>query len=299
MNLEISGHSTALYSTYWLIEPLGLLFDCGDGAAAFLQQKGRKVKYIFCSHPDRDHLAGLLQFLQVNSRSGYPKIVYPVGSGSFPALHEFTEQFDPHKAGNCEWIGVSAGSQIEVKPNWVVECYANKHLPHHDGDASDKSLSYSLVNHRKKLKPEFSDLSGPEIGALCKEKGDDYIRETITETALTYSADTPIEPPEFWRDPKILIHEATFLSRETAASRNQEARHSVLDEVIAMAAKMPGLEQLVLGHFSCRYHKEGITEAIIESAQKHGIEIPVYAVCPGESRWKLFSEVPVFDPAGS
>lgn len=296
MNLEISGHSTALYSTYWFLEPLGVLFDCGDGASAFLQQRGRKVKYIFCSHPDRDHLAGLLQFVQVNSRSGYPKIVYPESSGSFAALRDFSAKFDPHIAENCEWIGVSAGSEIKIKPNWVVQCYANKHLPHHDSQAQDKSLSYSLINHRRKLKPEFSNLSGPEIGVLAKEKGDDYIRYTVTETALTYSADTPIEAPEFWRDPKLLIHECTFLCKETAASRGQDVRHSVLEDVLKMAAQMPSLEKLVLGHFSCRYHQHEIREQINIMAKQYQLNIPVYAVPPGETQSKILSSKPVFKP---
>ena len=298
MNLQLSGHSTALYSTFWFLEPLGVMFDCGDGAAAFLQQKGRKVKYIFCSHPDRDHLAGLLQFIQVNSRAGAPTIVYPKGSGSFPALRDFSEKFDPHKAGYCDWIGAGSETAIEIKPNWEVQCYANKHLPHHDGDAADKSLSYSLVNHRRKLKLEFINLSGPEIGELCQTKGREHIYETVTETALTYTADTPLEPAKFWRDPKILIHEATFLDHETASSRNQETRHSVLSDVIKMASEMPSLEKLVLGHFSCRYHKERIRETIVRTAKDCDLKIPIYAVCPGESVWKLFSEKPVFKPRG-
>jgi ribonuclease Z len=41
----------------------GLLFDCGDSAAAGLLPKGRKVKTVAVTHADRDHLSGLLQFL--------------------------------------------------------------------------------------------------------------------------------------------------------------------------------------------------------------------------------------------
>lgn len=61
--MKISGYSTALYSTFFFLEELGILFDCGDGAAAMLLGKSRKVKHIFISHADRDHLGGLLQFI--------------------------------------------------------------------------------------------------------------------------------------------------------------------------------------------------------------------------------------------
>ena len=89
MKLTITGFSTALFSTWYFIEELGLLFDCGDGASSGLLQKARKVKHAFISHADRDHLTGLLQFNQLNARQGFPKIYFPRDSGSFPFLKEF------------------------------------------------------------------------------------------------------------------------------------------------------------------------------------------------------------------
>lgn len=297
MNLDISGSSTALYSTFWMIEPLGLLFDCGDGAASFLQQKGRKVKYIACSHADRDHLTGLLQFIQVNSRPGFPTVHYPKDSGSFPALEAFQSRFDPHVATHARWVGVDSGECIPLQKGWYLEAYHNRHSPHEGG--ATKSLSFSLVSERRKLKAEYRDLPGPEIGKLNQEMGEDAISEIIVETALTYSGDTPLEKPEFWRNPRILIHEATFLSEETAQSGGQKDRHSVLQDVIEMATHMPKLEKLVLGHFSCRYDHQRIREAIASAATAVDLRIPVYGVTPGESKWRLFSNEPLWAPHSS
>ncbi|MEO0414985.1 MAG: MBL fold metallo-hydrolase [Verrucomicrobiota bacterium] len=295
--LDISGFSTALYSTFWFIEPAGVLFDCGDGASAFLQQKGLKVQHIACSHPDRDHLAGLLQFLQVNSRDGSPTVYYPKDSGSFPALRDFTDRFDPHKAGFVKWQGIDDQAEIEIKPNWILKAYRNRHVPHVGERAGAvKSLSYSLIHRRKKLKAEFCDLPGPEIGQLCRDKGESHIYDRVEETAVTYSADTPIEPPSFWHDPKVLIHEATFLDHETAGKRGQESRHSVLEDVIQMATQMSSREALVLGHFSCRYHEPEIRQAIKECASEFQLGVPVFAVCPGESQKQILSGKPVYRP---
>ena len=77
MNYTITAYSTALFSTWIFIEELGLLFDAGDGVAAGLLQKSRKIKHVFISHADRDHLTGLMQLNQLNSRAGFPKIYYP------------------------------------------------------------------------------------------------------------------------------------------------------------------------------------------------------------------------------
>lgn len=78
------------------MEELNLLFDAGDGILSGLLQKSRKIKYVFVSHPDRDHLNGLPQFVQFNARENFLIIYYPKDSGSFPAMKSFLEKFDPH-----------------------------------------------------------------------------------------------------------------------------------------------------------------------------------------------------------
>lgn len=97
-DLTITGYSTALFSTWYFVRDYGILFDCGDGASTALMQKSRRVKHVFVSHADRDHLAGLLQFNQLNGRDGLT-IYYPKDCGSFPAMADFTAKFDPHMAG--------------------------------------------------------------------------------------------------------------------------------------------------------------------------------------------------------
>ncbi len=62
MNLKITGYSTALFSTWFFVDELSLLFDAGDGVSSGLTQKAGKIKHVFISHADRDHLTGLLQF---------------------------------------------------------------------------------------------------------------------------------------------------------------------------------------------------------------------------------------------
>lgn len=56
MELTISGYSTALFSTWFFIKELGLLFDAGDGVLSGLLQKRDKVRHVFISHADRDQL---------------------------------------------------------------------------------------------------------------------------------------------------------------------------------------------------------------------------------------------------
>jgi len=50
--LTITGFSTALFSTWYFIDQLGILFDCGDGVSSALMQKAGKIKHVFISHAE-------------------------------------------------------------------------------------------------------------------------------------------------------------------------------------------------------------------------------------------------------
>jgi len=277
--LTITGFSTALFSTWYFIDELSLLFDCGDGACAGLLQKSRKVKHVFISHADRDHVAGLVQFSQLNSRPGL-KIYYPRDSGSFPALEEFTAKFDPHVSG-AEWIPIVGGQEIEIRNDAVVRAVENSHIKT-DGNQV-KSLSFFVENRMRKLKPELKEKTGAEIAQLRKDLGEDAISTTSSSSVIAYSADTPIETDGRYNDVETLIHEATFLRDDEIQSDNpRRNKHSSLEQVLAMVAGS-NIKRLILGHFSSRYDNADIDAAIKRGCQKHGITIPVYRILPG---WK-------------
>lgn len=279
MKMTITGYSTALFSTWYFIEELGLLLDAGDGLSAALLQKAGKIKHAFISHADRDHLTGLLQFNQLNAREKYPIVYYPKDSGSFPALGNFFDKFDPH-VQRPNWIPLDNEQEIFIKNNIAVKCIRNEHV---DVDNSIiKSLSFDIFEVKQKLKAEFHGLSGSAIKQLRQEKGNDFISETVRTPILSYSGDTPVHNVDRWKHSKILIHEATFLDAATRDSSNAPKHaHSTLEEVIAMVAESQ-VEHLILGHFSTRYSTEQIQNAILNLRDKYSLEIPISCVLPGQ-----------------
>ena len=276
-NFTISGYSTALFSTWFFIEELGILFDAGDGISAALLQKSRKIKQVFISHADRDHLTGLLQFNQLNARKGLPIIHYPADSGSFRAIADFAEKFDPHVSGTI-WKPIRAKEDFEIKPKIVVHSIRNNHVPATEGIT--KSLSYLVKSKTAKLKTEFQHLAKAEIKNLAITKGQDFITESVTENILGYSGDTPIDNYEHWNDTKILIHEATFLDN-TEKLNTHANKHSTLEDVLKMVSEIK-VEKLILSHFSSRYAKADIDTAIRKFCKIYRIDIPIYRILPGE-----------------
>jgi len=285
MNYTITCYSTALFSTWFFIEELGLLFDAGDGLTSKLLQKSRKIKEVFITHADRDHITGLTQFNQLNARAGYPKIFYPKDCGSFPALQSFLEKFDPHVKGT-QWIPIKEQMAFKIKGNIYVESIRNEHVP--TNKERTKSLSYKVVNKKRKLKQEFANLSGKEIAKISKEKGKDFLTNEIREVLIGYSGDTPMEEYERWDQTKILIHESTFLNKEVGLNTHAN-KHSTLEEVMKMVSVIK-IEKLILSHFSSRYSKEEIDSSIREQIKKYNIKIPVYRILPGISYDNILEE---------
>ena len=290
MQYKISAYSTALFSTWINVEELNLLIDAGDGLTAGLLQKSRKIKNVFITHPDRDHLSGLPQLIQLNSREGFPKVYYPKDSGSFPAMNRFLTKFDPHVSLNS-WIGIEDKSRIEIKKNIEVEAIRNEHIQSPLG--IHKSLSYKVFDIKNKLKSEFLYKPEDEIKDIVSRKGRDFITERVESNILSFSGDTPVDDYSKWDGSEVLIHESTFLKNEGNAQTGSKAnKHSRIDEVLQMVKEIT-IGTLILSHFSSRYSKEDIDKTDIKLINKLKIHIPVFLIYPGEIKRDILKTKPI------
>lgn len=286
MKLTITAASTALFSTWIFIEELGLLFDAGDGVCASLLQKSRKIKNIFITHADRDHVCGLLHLHQLNARDGIPAIHYPKDCGSFPPLQEFFSRFDP-QSGPASWVALEPHVIVKLDNGYAVECIRSAHVVKED---QVKALGYILSHTRKKLKQDFQGLPGKQIAEKKKALGEDAISEHVTEKLLGYSGDSPELNPADWDDVKILFHEATFLEPETT-----RGSHADLQQVVEAASTLD-LDALILMHFSSRYNATEITNEIQKLAKKYHTTYPIYALMPGAVHRDVLNQQPIWVP---
>jgi ribonuclease Z len=288
MSYTITGYSTALFSTWYFIEELRLLFDAGDGLMSSLLQKSRKIEHVFISHADRDHLTGLLLFNPLNSRPGFPVIYYPKDSGSFPALKEFSLKFDPHVTGTV-WTPISPEKVVYIKDDIFIRAIPNSHTAERGGI---RSLSYKVMQSKMKLHPELTKLPGEEIRRIIAERGKENTHTEIQTNLISYSGDTPVEDLTRWENSKILIHEATFLRGADDNVSPHGNKHSYLEEVMEMVSGS-NIEQLILGHFSSRYSNEQIDERILQLCNQYAINIPVFRILPGQVGHNILNGSPV------
>lgn len=294
MNLNITAYSTALFSTWINIEELGLLFDAGDGVTSGLLQKSGKIKHVFITHPDRDHITGLFQLNQLNARKGFPKIYYPKHSGSFPAMKDFQNKFDPHIQGTV-WLALEHLDRVSIRNDLFVEAIRNEHIK--SPQNVFKSLSFKLFQTKQKLKKEFIHLDGKSIKELIVSKGRDAIMETINTNILSYAGDTPVDDYSKWDHSEILIHESTFLQDQDGMivkSDSNKNKHSKLNEVIQMVSEI-NVGRLILNHFSSRYSKEEINTNVIKLCKAYNLKIPVYVIYPGEIHRDILNTQPIYE----
>lgn len=287
MKLTVHGYSTALYATWYFIEELGILFDAGDGVCANLLGKAGKVKHVFVSHADRDHLTGLLQFNQLFAGL-QPTIYYPKDSGSFPFLKDFFTKFDPHNTGT-DWQAIEDKSIISTKNSIQVEAIENGHVVQ---PGLLKSLSFKVFETKRKLKSDFVNLHKDKLIQIKKENGADFLTNEVKRNIISYSADTPIDDYERYHNSEILIHEATFLTKEETNTKAWKNKHSSLDEVFEMVANI-SVDKLVLGHFSSRYDQNEIDIEIKKHIQQYNIKIPVYRIPIGKAVKNILEQTPI------
>ena len=290
MELTISGYSTALFSTWYFVEELGLLFDAGDGVISQLLQKSRKIKFVFISHADRDHLTGLLQLNQLNARPGFPRIYYPKDSRSITSFETFSKQFD-RQVQATEWLPMEQSEEIEIKKDILVTSVKNSHVVSPDSIA--KSFGYLVQLKKKKLKQEFLHLTQKEIIQLKKELGENELTYEMRENILGYSGDTPVENFHIWDNTRILIHEATFLNRNEFTDDDPRSnKHSVLEEVIKAATAI-NIDTLIFGHFSSRYTNEEIDNCIKQCCKNYNVKFSIFRILPGQYISDILSTPPV------
>lgn len=261
--------SVPMLSSWTFAEQYRLLVDCGDGAASTLGSKIHKIDVIALTHAHRDHIAGLLQVLNLRGGGGNLRVVYPEGSGSFPALGAFLSEFDAETSGKVEWISVNSGDSFELRPGQWLEVFTTNHIP---TTGLAKSIGYRLVRKQKKLRPEFVG-KGSEIPNLINQLGEEAMFDMAEVREIAFCGDgLPMDSSEV-AGLQCMVVECTFL--EPGVTRADHI-HADLDQVGSLLDQAKP-ERAILNHISIRYS----TEEIMEKIGGRSWPCPIEVVFPG------------------
>lgn len=265
--------TTRHFSTSQVVNVRDKLFmiDCGEGAQMQLRRsrlKFSRLNHVFISHLHGDHCFGLLGLIStfgLLGRTADLHIYSPKGA---------EELFRPMLDFFCNRLFYKVYFH-EFDTNESTEIY------------SDRSISIQTIplKHRipccgflfeEKPKPkhiirdmiDFYQIPVFELNRI--KNGADYVTlegEVVPNERLTRSA-RPVRKYAYCSDTiyreaivdqikgvDLLFHEATFAQSE--AARAKETYHTTARQA-GQIARMAGVRQLLIGHFSARYENEEI-----------------------------------------
>ena len=246
-NLTIDGYSRAAVQSYWRVAELKIGFDLGAQPWDFMA-----LPRYFISHTHLDHIAALPSYVARRRmmKMDKPTIYMPgCAVSSVDAMLKCVSRLDRGRLP-CDLIPLEANQEVELSRELVVTTHATKH--------SIPSLGFIVWDRRRKLKPEYSLLSGDQIRDI-KLAGMDVTYE-VRVPLVAYTGDTAPEGldanPDFYRA-KILITEMTFVAPDHRKEKIHKHGHTHLDDIVARRNDFQN-EVVICGHFSTRYNDSQI-----------------------------------------
>jgi len=271
--MKLMVFSKALYSTWIYYSPDRILFDCGEGASTELENKAFAIRHVFLSHGHADHISGLMGLINIRNNAMGDRekdlyIYFPAGNHFISELITYFARTNRRLRYRLEWVPLNAGDRVPLLKGRMpryIEAFPTVH------SQGEPSLGYNVVEVRRRLRPEFQDLTQEEIVQLVREGRKEEITEEYAQKLLSYGG-----RPGTVADTEVLLHEATFLADED----RKEYKHATVWEAIEVAKKAGVKRELICFHISSRYRRE--LKKVEERISELGLPFKVTLVPPGE-----------------
>lgn len=262
-NLKVHGHSRGSERSGFYIPELKLCLDSGI-------QMYFEPNHIFITHCHTDHSFALPMILTGISTKPYvyvPKEHVHLFNRFTKACYQLSKGSDRVKPKTHTTIGVSHGDTFPVKNNYYVKVY--------DLDHNVETRGYGIVRIKKKLKSEYTGVSGKDLVRIKKQGIE--ITEEVHENVLAYICDTTIKSLHD-NDELFLFHhlliECTFLTyqddRHSRGNDNKDHKHIHWDDLLPIVKDHPEITFHLI-HFSSRYDDEDIDEFFRKECAKHNL----------------------------
>jgi ribonuclease Z len=238
--MEIIGYSVAGEETVVAVPQLDVCFDIGKAPDQVIS-----INNVLLTHGHMDHAAGIAYYLSHRNFCGQKPgtILAPENLiGPIKDVIDAWTRLDGNKLP-ANLVGVRPGDEYQIKPNLFARVFPTKH--------SKGSVGYSVIEKRKKLKPEYKQLTGPQIVELKKQGIEiDYPLEIPIVTYLGDTQYVDFSQLKYIAESRILIIECTFYEVDHAG-RAEAGRHMHINEFAELIEKMNN-EHIIITHTTQR-----------------------------------------------
>jgi ribonuclease Z len=257
--LEIIGYSVAAEETVVAMPQLDVCFDIGKAPDQIIP-----INHVLLTHGHMDHAAGIAYYLSHRNFCGQSPGTILAPANLLGPMREVIDGWG-RLDGNiipANLVGVKAGDEYQIKPNLFARVFPTKH--------SKGSVGYSVIEKRKKIKPEYAELTGPQIVELKKQGIEiDYPLEVPIVTYLGDTQYVDFSQLKYIVESRILIAECTFYETDHSG-RAEAGRHMHINEFASLMDKLNN-EHIIITHTTQRTHMRQIRKILKDalSAEKY------------------------------
>ena len=239
-DLEILGYSVAGEETVVAMPQLDVCFDIGKAPDQIIS-----INHILLTHGHMDHAAGIAYYLSHRKFCGMSAGTILAPQNLLQPIRDIIKAWgwlDGNKIP-VKLVGVKPGDEFQIKPNLFARIFPTKH--------SKGSVGFSVIEKRKKLKQEYSGLTGPQIVELKKQGIEiDYPLEIPIVSYLGDTQYVDFSQLKYIAESKILIAECTFYEDEHSG-RAEAGKHMHIEEFTTLLKNMRN-EHIVVTHTTLR-----------------------------------------------
>jgi ribonuclease Z len=238
--LDLQGYSVAGEESVIGMPQLDVCFDIGKAPDQIIP-----IQNILLTHGHMDHAAGIAYYLSHRNFLKMAPGVVLTPPNTIDSLNQILQAWGRLDGSRipAQLVPMRPGDEYKVKPNLFVRAFPTKH--------TRESIGFCVIERRKKLKPEYHDLSGPELVQL-KKKGV-AIDSPLEIPIVTYLGDTSyvdFSLLDYVANSQILIAECTFFEDEHT-DRADAGRHMHIDEFGPLLERMNN-QYIVITHLTQR-----------------------------------------------
>ena len=245
-DLEILGYSVAGEETVIGMPQLDVCFDIGKAPDQLIS-----IGHVLLTHGHMDHAAGIAYYLSHRKFNGLSEGTVLTPPNTIKSIGQILDGWG-RLDGNripANLVGVNPGDEYQIKPNLIARVFPTKH--------TRQAVGFAVIETRKKLKPEYHGLSGPDIVKLKKQGTE--IEYPVEIPLVSYLGDTSyvdFSQLDYVSKSKILIAECTFFAEEHT-ERADAGNHMHIDEFAPLLERMEN-EYIIITHLT---HRTGVVEA--------------------------------------
>jgi len=245
-DLDILGYSVAGEETVVGMPQLDVCFDIGKAPDQVIP-----ISHVLLTHGHMDHAAGIAYYLSHRKFCGQSEGTLLTPPSTVEPLKQILDGWGRLDGSRIlvKLVPVRPGDEYRIKPNLIARVFPTKH--------TRDAVGFCLIETRKKLKPEYTDLTGPQLVVLKKQGI--AIDNPVEIPLVSYLGDTQyvdFAQLDYVAHSKILIAECTFFADEHT-ERADAGRHMHIDEFAPLLERMHN-QHIIITHLSLR---TGIGEA--------------------------------------